>query len=97
MTLVFLDTCAVVRLFVQEPGSAWLLQLTRGEASERVALLDLARVELHSVRAYDAVQLAGAIEAGGNEDVLFVTADSELASAAGAEGLRTLDPAREDA
>jgi predicted nucleic acid-binding protein len=61
------------------------------------AVLDRAcgLIERHALRAYDAMQLAGALEGSARrprEESLFVTADKTLASAAAAEGLRTLDP-----
>ena len=148
MKLVFLDTSALVKLFVQERGSDWMIESVRSNKAAAIALLDLTRIELHSalqrrermrsvpagtmrrarevleqylrsrfsvqavteavlqrgfglveshsLRAYDALQLAGAIEAAasrGNPDALFVTADLDLAAAAKAEGLQSLDPA----
>jgi predicted nucleic acid-binding protein len=61
------------------------------------AVLDRAYglIERHALRAYDAMQLAGALEGTfrrPNEESLFVTADKALAGAAVEEGLRTLDP-----
>jgi len=145
--LVFLDTSALVKLFVEERGSARVVDLaavdggntvvlsaitsvelyaaihrreragdvpagTAGAALETLrrylrthyltqalspAVLDraCALVERHALRAYDALQLAGAIEAASGRalnDVLFATADQTLLAAAAAEGLRTFNP-----
>ena len=55
-----------------------------------------ALLDRHSLRAYDAVQLAGCLAlkaiSGGNVPV-FVCADRQLLAAAEAEGLAGLDPA----
>jgi len=54
----------------------------------------------HGLRAYDAVQLAAALEArksldpGQASDFTFLSADTHLLTAAAAEGLRTDDPNR---
>jgi predicted nucleic acid-binding protein len=55
-------------------------------------------VERHSLRGYDAVQLAAAVECSREQDALglpaicFVSADLELLAAAKAEGLQTENP-----
>jgi uncharacterized protein len=46
--LYYLDTSALVKLYVQEPGTQRLLGLTRSSNNNRFAVLSLARVEMHS-------------------------------------------------
>ncbi|MBI2679838.1 MAG: type II toxin-antitoxin system VapC family toxin [Candidatus Solibacter usitatus] len=48
MALYFLETSALVKLYVREPGTDKLLRLAGREASHRLAVLPLARVEFHS-------------------------------------------------
>jgi predicted nucleic acid-binding protein len=48
MALVYLDTSALVKLFVQESGSPVVLDLARVGSGHTIALLELSRVELHS-------------------------------------------------
>lgn len=54
-------------------------------------------VDRHSLRAYDALQLAGCLEwkGSGRADAAFVCSDSRLLEAAVAESLATLDPAKQ--
>jgi predicted nucleic acid-binding protein len=71
--------------------SRFVVQRVTDPVLERALLL----VESHALRAYDALQLAGAMEAAAGRgilDTLFVSADRELVTAAAAEGLQTLDP-----
>jgi uncharacterized protein len=61
------------------------------------ALIDVATglVDRHSLRAYDAVQLAGCIALkanSGSDEPTFVCSDRRLVEAAEAEGLSSLDP-----
>jgi hypothetical protein len=55
-------------------------------------------LENHSLRAYDSIQLASAIESNlslinaGSSPLIFVSADQQLLSTASAEGLTTDDP-----
>jgi predicted nucleic acid-binding protein len=48
LALYYLDTSALVKLYVQEPGTQGLLGLAARSSDHRFAVLDLARVELHS-------------------------------------------------
>jgi predicted nucleic acid-binding protein len=48
LALYFLETSALVKLYVREPGTDKLLRLASREANHRFAVLTLARVELHS-------------------------------------------------
>jgi len=56
-------------------------------------------LDYHALRAYDAVQLAGAIvlQSGGLTEMTFVCADKELVRAARAEGLTVIDPEAREA
>jgi len=61
------------------------------------SLIDVATglVDRHSLRAYDAVQLAGCIALkanSGGDDPTFVCSDRQLLGAAQAEGISFLDP-----
>ncbi len=61
------------------------------------SLMDVASelVDRHSLRAYDAVQLAGCLAlraTSGSEQPVFVSSDLELFDAAVSEGLSCLDP-----
>jgi hypothetical protein len=144
--LYYLDTSALVKLYVQEAGTQSLLGLT-GSSNNRFAVLSLARVEMHSavrrrqregdldaqnadhilvrfdhhfearfirqlinealldiavalldrytLRAYDAVQLAGCIvlrTSSGYDAPIFVCSDRRLIGAAEAEGLAAVNP-----
>lgn len=48
MALYFLDTSALVKLYIREPGTERLLRLTRRGSDHRFAILGLAAVEFHS-------------------------------------------------
>jgi predicted nucleic acid-binding protein len=151
MAVYYLDTSALVKLYVQELGTDVVLSLASDLENDRLAILDLARVELraavrrrerandvvstqafqilsqfdqhlselyltqpcnssvveeavrlldhHALRAYDAVQLAGAIvlQAGGLTEMTFVCADKDLVQVAKAEGLAVIDPEAREA
>jgi hypothetical protein len=60
LALYYLDTSALVKLYVREPGTEWLLWLTRPEFNHRFALLAIAPVEFRS--AIRRRQRAGDIE-----------------------------------
>jgi predicted nucleic acid-binding protein len=48
LALYYLETSALVKLYVREPGSARLLRLTARANNHRFAVLALSRVEMHS-------------------------------------------------
>ena len=48
MALYFLDTSALVKLYVQEPGTARLLPLIGDRPENRFAVLTIAAVEIRS-------------------------------------------------
>ena len=48
MALYYLDTSALVKLYVREPGTEQVLRLARGAAANQIAVLALAQVEIHS-------------------------------------------------
>ncbi|MGP0071293.1 MAG: type II toxin-antitoxin system VapC family toxin [Bryobacteraceae bacterium] len=48
MGLYYLETSALVKLYVREPGSERLLRLTARANNHRFAVLALSRVEMHS-------------------------------------------------
>lgn len=60
MALYFLDTSALVKLYVQEPGTDWLLPLISDRPENRFAVLAIAMVEMRS--AIRCRQRAGDIE-----------------------------------
>lgn len=146
MAVYYLDTSALVKLYVQEPGTDVVLSLTSDLENDRLAILDLARVEFraavrrrerasdidsaqafqilslfdehlselyltqpcnssvveeavrlldhHALRAYDALQLAGAVVLQGNglSEMTLVCADKDLVKAAKTEGLTVINP-----
>jgi predicted nucleic acid-binding protein len=54
-------------------------------------------IDRHTIRAYDAIQLAGCLALratmGGEADIHFICADQQLLKAARAEGIATIEPA----
>lgn len=48
MALLYLETSALVKLYVREPGSQRMLQLANAPEAHRLALSAVAQVELHS-------------------------------------------------
>jgi len=62
MRIVFVDTSALVKLFVQEPGSTRMLDTARNEGGDTIVVLDLSRVELHA--AIHRRERAGDVPAG---------------------------------
>jgi len=48
LALYYLDTSALVKLYVREPGTEQVLRLARGAAANQIAVLALAQVEIHS-------------------------------------------------
>jgi hypothetical protein len=82
----FLDSSALVKRYVQEAGTSWVLQLT-----ELIA-------ERYALRGYDAVQLASALStaqqrsAAELESLTFISADAELNAAAVSAGLPVDNP-----
>jgi predicted nucleic acid-binding protein len=63
-------------------------QLDRVEFTHALSVFAGEIAERHSLRAYDAVHLAGALTVGG-PDLVFATADRRLATAASDAGLAT--------
>ena len=143
---LYLDTSALVKLYIQEAGSEALVAATRsralkalsiarveacsaiwrrhriGDLAESVAHELVRRIEKdcrsvialvpvtddvleealrlcrrHGLRAYDAIQLAGALRPTGprtsDDSSLFVASDEALLAAARTEGLRSWNPA----
>ncbi len=68
MGLYYLDTSALAKLYVQEAGTQQLLVLTGSSRSHHFAVLNLARVELHS--AVRRRQREGDLEAADAERIL---------------------------
>jgi hypothetical protein len=62
LALYFLDTSALVKLYVQEPGTDRLLPLISGQPGNRFAVLVISQVELRS--AVRRRQRAGDIDVG---------------------------------
>jgi uncharacterized protein len=48
LALYYLETSALVKLYVDEPGTRRLLQLAAGAASNQLAILSLSQIELRS-------------------------------------------------
>jgi uncharacterized protein len=48
LALYYLETSALVKLYVEEPGTRRLLQLAAGAAGNQLAILSLAQIELRS-------------------------------------------------
>ena len=68
MALYYLDTSALVKLYVREPGTDRLLRLTRPELNHRFALLAITPVEFRS--AVRRRQRAGDIEKGAAVEII---------------------------
>jgi predicted nucleic acid-binding protein len=82
----------LIERFEQHLQGRFIRQLVTDSVLEKA--LDL--IDRYPLRAYDAIQLAGALvlrTAGESEDPVFVCADRQLIAAAEAEGLAALDPA----
>jgi uncharacterized protein len=63
LALYYLDTSALVKLYVREPGTEQVLRLARGTAANQLAVLALAQVEIRSAlrRRERAGEIAGAV------------------------------------
>ncbi len=87
----FLDTSAIVKRYVQEKGTIRINTLADPAAGH---FLYVARIaDMHVLRAYDAVQLAAALDILRQDAALIlVSADADLNAAASAEGLPVEDP-----
>ena len=48
MALLYLDTSALVKLYVQEPGTERMLALAHPDANNRLAIVSLARIEFRA-------------------------------------------------
>jgi uncharacterized protein len=48
MAVLYLDTSALVKLYVQEPGTESMLQLAHPDTGHRLAILSLSRVEFRA-------------------------------------------------
>jgi predicted nucleic acid-binding protein len=62
LALCFLDTSALVKLYVREPGTDWLLRLASHTTNHRFVVLALSRVEFRS--AIQRRERAGDIDGG---------------------------------
>ena len=91
----YLDTSALVKKYMIETGSIWIELLTDTEEDNKIII---ARVTLHSLRAYDSIQLACALKIyfaftqTAPQTFTFVSADDRLIIAAQAEGMQTENP-----
>jgi predicted nucleic acid-binding protein len=148
VAVLFLDTSALVKLYVDEEGTRQMCELAHPDAGHQLAVVSLARIEFRSairrrasqgdidsvgadamvrqldkhldslllvvplsdtvldqaavvvdqylLRAYDAIQLAAGLHLVSrfpdDEEILFVTADRQLAEAAAGAGLGTIVP-----
>lgn len=86
MSFYYFNSSALVKRYVNETGTAWVISITDSLA------------EAHDLRGYDATQLAAAMDvnayglASGMPKLILVSADSDLNAAAAAEGLNVDDP-----
>lgn len=48
MALLYLDTSALVKLYIQEPGTERMLELAHPDARNQLAILSLARIEFRA-------------------------------------------------
>ncbi len=82
---------SLIERFARHVEKLYMVQhLSEATLEEALGLVDR-----HSLRAYDAIQLAGCLtlsETLGGEDPRFVCADRNLLDAARGEGLATFDP-----
>jgi predicted nucleic acid-binding protein len=85
----------ILSQFDEHVSELYLTQPCSSSVVEEAARI----LDHHALRAYDALQLAGAIvlQAGGLSDLTFVCADKELVKAARAEGLTVIDPEAREA
>ncbi len=100
MSDYYLDSSALVKRYVDEPGSVWIRQLTEPLLGNTILLaeISLAEVAAARLRGYDAVQLARTLVA--NQSLIaenlpvptFVTSDTDLLTAAEAENLPIDNP-----
>ena len=94
----FLDSSALVKRYVDEVGSAWIVGLF-DPASEHEVFMAMTLAETHALRGYDALQLAVAVEVNalsvqsGLSPMIFVAADDDLNAAARGEGMIVQNPA----
>lgn len=68
MPLYYLDTSALVKLYVQEPGTDYLIQLASNPAENRFSLLAITPVEVRS--AVRRRQRAGDLDAQDADEIL---------------------------
>lgn len=79
-------------VFLQDIRWHWVVSVRRPTIERATALIDR-----HPLRAYDALQLATALEVAGivgdeGSSLTFVSADARLCAAAAQEGLATVNP-----
>jgi predicted nucleic acid-binding protein len=103
----YLDTSALVKLYVREPGTEQMLRLADPAGGHTLALLGLTRVEFRSAvrqreRAGDLAHDIAArlidslmLRARLGRHATFVCSDRQLAKAAEDEGMKVLDPSVE--
>jgi hypothetical protein len=87
----FLDSSALAKRYVSEPGSAWIQAITTPEAHHQIVIARIAWVEVLSAlaRRQREVSLPSAAAAA---PLVFVSADDRLIVAAQAEGISTDNP-----
>ena len=84
------DANRVLNQFEEDASVLYLVQPSSSAVIEDAVRL----IDLYPLRAYDALQLAGALAArqGAGSPLTFVSADFDLCEAAGFEGLAVLNP-----
>jgi predicted nucleic acid-binding protein len=94
--ILFLDTSALVKLYVEETGGDVVMRLFHQArllaVSERLKQSACRLLATHSLRSLDAIQLASALIVKSNrrQQILFASFDAKLNLAAKAAGLTTL-------
>lgn len=84
------DANRILNQFEEDASLLYLVQPSSSAVIEDAVRL----IDLYPLRAYDALQLAGALTArlGAPSSLTFVSADSDLCESAGSEGLSVLNP-----
>jgi len=91
VTVYFCDSSALVKCYVQEPGSAWMLTLLDPTAGHHLYVASITGVEVIAAVARR-VRRGDITTTDGAAALTLVSADEERNRAARAEGLIVEDP-----
>ena len=88
------DAAAMIKRFDQDGVAAYVVQPLSAQVMQEAARL----LDKHSLKAQDALQLAGCLVACASvpPPVTFVCADGELCASARSEGFRVLNPVKQE-